>query len=438
MSTNSASRLAATKRAFHNIVQELFHKTQEPVRPRNYRGATFQQSEKYVLLHEEEQHLSDHIAVLTQAKGGPHDVSVATIEECHERYPPSLTIRIASNQTPSLKTVDGLRRCLDIVEEIAREETDQNEEEHRSKLLSEIVKLSNSRLRARIASQSKGHGKARQSLCDRAEKLRSMLLVQEMDVDSPQWRTSVCGHLANLIQDTKTFDSGSQCHQLDNLVKIVLTAHEVSTTGGSPSLEHQFYTKGIDPDIVHRSTVLQIDKISRYLDIRNDLMHYCQKQRCQGLFRNIQLEVCTAPEIQRVHGEIQLIFFYEQYPASLPPRCIGSSKSACFLCDLFIRKHGMYHISHSHGRLYVNWTIPEGDWMDEEKILRFDEILRDMNREMVQIKETFVKPIGYEGNGAESRVHLLTLPPNRVATSSDVREREAPKEQENGAEVEVI
>ncbi|EDN95420.1 hypothetical protein SS1G_11298 [Sclerotinia sclerotiorum 1980 UF-70] len=389
MSANSASRLATTKQAFHNIVHQLFQKTQEPVRPRNYRGATFQRSEKYVLLHEEEQHLADHIAVLTQAKGGPH-------------------------------------------------KTNQNEEEHRSKLLTQIFKLNNGRLRARIVSSSKGHGKVRQSLCDRAEKLRSMLLMQEMDDDNSPWQTSLCNRLANLIQDVEKLEPGSQCGQMDNLNTIVLAAHEVSTTGDSPSLEHQFYIKGMDLDIAHRSTVLQIDKISRYLDIRNDLMYYCQKQRCRDLFRNIHLEVCTAPETQRVHSEIQLIFFYEQYPACLPPRCIGSSKSSCFLCDLFIRKHGMYHISHSHGRLYVNWTIPEGDWMDEERISRFDGILRDMSQEMVQIKETFVKPIGYEGNGAESRVHLLTLPPNRVATSSDVREREAHTEQGNGSGVAVI
>lgn len=122
MSTASNSQLlATTKRVFHEIAQQLFLKTQEPIRPQNYRSGAFRQSKSYALLHEEEQHLADHIAVLAQAKEGATGVSAAMIEEGSGRNSSSLTIRIASNETPLPETVDGLRRCLDIVEKAARE-----------------------------------------------------------------------------------------------------------------------------------------------------------------------------------------------------------------------------------------------------------------------------------------------------------------------------
>ena len=62
----------------------------------------------------------------------------------------------------------------------------------------------------------------------------------------------------------------------------------------------------------------------------------------------------------KVHAEIQLLFFYELNPGRLRPRVIYSSKSACYLCDLFFKLHGQFYIPRTHGRLYYKWTLP--DW----------------------------------------------------------------------------
>ncbi|KAK1514253.1 hypothetical protein CABS01_16743 [Colletotrichum abscissum] len=64
-----------------------------------------------------------------------------------------------------------------------------------------------------------------------------------------------------------------------------------------------------------------------------------------------------------VHAEIQQVFYLEHQPHTPAPRAIGCSKSACYLCDLFIRTHGGYVVSHSHGRLYEKWTLPDVEWM---------------------------------------------------------------------------
>ena len=61
----------------------------------------------------------------------------------------------------------------------------------------------------------------------------------------------------------------------------------------------------------------------------------------------------------KIHAEIQLLLFYEQQPRGSRPRIIGSSKSACYLCDLFIQTHGGFRVPRTHGRLYDRWILPE-------------------------------------------------------------------------------
>ncbi len=61
----------------------------------------------------------------------------------------------------------------------------------------------------------------------------------------------------------------------------------------------------------------------------------------------------------KIHAEIQLLFFYEQNPNIPHPRIICLSKSACYLCDLFIKTHNKFYIPRTHGRLYDKWILPE-------------------------------------------------------------------------------
>lgn len=69
-----------------------------------------------------------------------------------------------------------------------------------------------------------------------------------------------------------------------------------------------------------------------------------------------RLQSCaTSPKI---HAEIQLLLFYERNPDIMPPRIICSSKSACYLCNLFIRLHSRFQMPKTHGRIYDKWTLP--------------------------------------------------------------------------------
>ncbi len=67
-------------------------------------------------------------------------------------------------------------------------------------------------------------------------------------------------------------------------------------------------------------------------------------------FENSESKACTAllnrlnstrSDI-KIHAEIKLLFYYETYPVSLKSRIICANKSACFLCDLFLRVHDQF------------------------------------------------------------------------------------------------
>ncbi|OIW34440.1 hypothetical protein CONLIGDRAFT_709775 [Coniochaeta ligniaria NRRL 30616] len=60
----------------------------------------------------------------------------------------------------------------------------------------------------------------------------------------------------------------------------------------------------------------------------------------------------------KIHAEIQIVAYYELNPTSLHPRVICSNKDACYLCNEFIRIHGVFNIPKSHGRLYPGWRLP--------------------------------------------------------------------------------
>jgi hypothetical protein len=71
----------------------------------------------------------------------------------------------------------------------------------------------------------------------------------------------------------------------------------------------------------------------------------------------------------KVHAEIKLLFFYETHPEITRPRVICASKSACYLCDLFIRLHGEFQTLGTFGKFNERWVLP--DWLDTVPSNRF-------------------------------------------------------------------
>ncbi|TVY16270.1 hypothetical protein LARI1_G008014 [Lachnellula arida] len=92
-----------------------------------------------------------------------------------------------------------------------------------------------------------------------------------------------------------------------------------------------------------------ISKLARYYSATFELVCAARDRTCR-----------KSP--WKVHAEIQLLFFYEFQPRYQRPRFICSSKSSCYLCNLFFFLHGGFHVPRTHGRLYDKWTLP--DWLD--------------------------------------------------------------------------
>src|SRR3569833_555052 len=132
-------------------------------------------------------------------------------------------------------------------------------------------------------------------------------------------------------------------------------------------------------------------------------------RRYQHVVKNITLDILTAYPAERpvgalrrchVHAEVQLILHYEQHFPQRPPRAIGCSKSACFLCDSLIQKLGQYRISYAHRRLYNQWTIPDVSWITSKRAHYFKSVIENMIADMVQLAGTrraqLFRPFGLE------------------------------------------
>ena len=83
-----------------------------------------------------------------------------------------------------------------------------------------------------------------------------------------------------------------------------------------------------------------------------------------------------------VHAEIQLILHYEASPHYPMPRIVGSSKKACYLCDLFIQKHRQFFVTKTHGRLYHQWTVLEIPGLGQDSIEKLRRTIQEVQQEL--------------------------------------------------------
>jgi hypothetical protein len=109
-----------------------------------------------------------------------------------------------------------------------------------------------------------------------------------------------------------------------------------------------------------------IGKLGRYYSAACEPV-CAARDRKYGLFQNIQVERFRVPipasvQDAKVRAEMQLLFFYELHPDRPRPRIICSSKSACYLCNLFFQLHGGFQVPRAHGRLCGKRTTL--DWLD--------------------------------------------------------------------------
>lgn len=228
----------------------------------------------------------------------------------------------------------------------------------------------------------------------------------------------ICDRLQDLFCVYRAVSTCAADTKHARLISAVSASHNLSTRKPHSSFLSQLESFRFQPDNIEVNHILQVDKISHYYTFCTNILHLARQY--PKLFSSIEVKLCNRPpdsnppgsiESCHVHGEVQLVLHHERAMHHPNPRCLGSSKSLCFLCELFVERHGGYWISHSHKRLYHKWTIPDTNWMNEEQTLRFQRIVREMTSELVRLSGVNYRNVQYP---VESRYHL----PFSVAASS--------------------
>ncbi|WJG35457.1 uncharacterized protein FOBCDRAFT_137545, partial [Fusarium oxysporum Fo47] len=183
------------------------------------------------------------------------------------------------------------------------------------------------------------------------------------------------------------------------------------------SAEEHLRFLGIPESISKSPGIRQIDKLARYFFTCRDLARVARKPKYQRLFSHIDITLLE--------------------PA---PRAIGCSKSACYLCDLFIRKHGRYVVSQTHGRLYEKWTIPDAKWMTTSQADSFRSVVESMMQdiqgmlEKFRDKQRYTKRQGWAPYPLESRACLPSSSNSNLSLAKQPIKNEATRHEAEGTD----
>ncbi|KAI9807671.1 MAG: hypothetical protein M1825_005612 [Sarcosagium campestre] len=354
---------------------------------------------------------------LSGASDDPLKVTAIAIEE--DPTHGGLTIRLAMNTDDAEKTANGLNKIATVLEKIANKTP--THRTHDYMLREAIINLDRERilcrLRSKHANVNEYRKKARPLLVDRLKKafdvasgLPHLTIPPTLDLKKIKSDINVLNNLNEQLEATSKLVVRGQKTE-DLLWALCEGAHEFERHRGFGAWIDSIPNESFNPHSGSK-LYLALAKLGRYFSACGYLSKAAS--RLPAVFKSVK--ICTVPvparsplhsvdaSFQRsvsriitssnrdksinrilsahkitsrvgaqsryaekyntarknckVHAEIQLIFFYETHPDILAPRIIGSSKSTCYLCNLFIQMHGRFHTCRTHGMLYGNWTLP--------------------------------------------------------------------------------
>lgn len=314
-----------------------------------------------------EQEIASNLAFLSATTDDSLRVIAVCVEERLEGK--GSTIRIASNTGDLAALTSGMRRLANVLERAARRENDRAEDQRA--FFQQVVSLDTPRILSRLRSR---HAKSSRKTAGKPAVIKQLgEILRNGSVRArpglPQPNLSAMRAQANDLEalfarlegiSDKSTNAAEMREVLEEIIRKahVFPASDLTTTlqdvPENPSLKNHLPTA--------------IGKIGRYFAVSCELV-CAARDRTYGIFHNIQVEpykievpVHIRDAGYKVHAEIQLLFFYEAHPNLPRPRIICSSKSACYLCNLFFHLHNSFQVPRTHGRLYDKWTLP--DWLD--------------------------------------------------------------------------
>ncbi|KAG7103713.1 hypothetical protein HYQ44_017801 [Verticillium longisporum] len=377
----------SSSRSFHTSVAKLRKRTQNPSEPQFYRGSATPGPDGHVLSLGDELQMADNLAYLAHSEENVHMVSAVTLEE----HPSCLVVVLASNSTPSQSIIAGLSDILATVCQYCT--CRKKRQEFCQSLFLQVLQLSRRRILGRIRPpwirQPSHIRKARPFLKDRVLDLAKEL--KKRLTSTPQLQVAY-DHVSELIDFLETLSRKLEQDDISRALEhIIMKCASIAAAGNMRSLEEHLKFNGVSSVLYSSPEVRQIDKLARYLLLCKDFLRLARKPEYRALFSHINVIALEAfsgiirPGLSLkcfFHAEIQQILHLERNICRPDVRAIGCSKSACYLCDLFILKQGRDCISHAHRRLYERWTIPDVDWMTEAQACAFSAIIQDMIQHM--------------------------------------------------------
>ncbi|KAI3530699.1 hypothetical protein CABS02_14427 [Colletotrichum abscissum] len=383
---------------FHQAVLRLSKLRQTPHQEVNYRQRyrESRQPSDHVLRPEDEMQLADHIAHLAHSSEGFAEIAAVCVEE--QLYQQGLLIRLARNELRDTEEVENLRGLLRVLEECASGVLDRSAIQDR--LFNETLAISEGRILQRLMppwypAPSHWSAKQKQKRTSLRHRMTTSLL--------PEIRRSefsmIFSKLTRVAEGLQPLESRQSGPDLRRRVKIaVQCCADVSTGTEQKSLELQLEPVLNQLSEAARKAIAQIDKIARYLNLGRELAKVVMRRAYRNIFQHVTLQPLLSPSpilpkgtanLCFVHAEVQLILHYERTAPLPAPRFIGCSKSARFLCDLLIKRHGKFHVSFSHQRIYPKWTVPNVDWMTQKQVEAWRKTIHGMIQELQAMIQRF-------------------------------------------------
>lgn len=385
-----------------------------------------EKQDRYILSEQIEHRLANDFALIAASKEAVFSVTAACIEERMDVSSnlASLKLWLAANEGVS----EELKGCLlDIWNCLSARIS---EAEILEKVFTKIVHLNRLRIYQRVR-KAVGHppifrekGRTRQNPDDRLSRAFTRMCKSKL---TEQGHALVeRGLAANikllaLLEELSVEDVEAGSEEATRQLKDISQAcFNVTTDNGRLPFKHILVESGLDARLWLKSKYVgEVDKIGAYWRMAMSMVRI-HSHMSRGRPHNISpikleiegvqpyvsvtrdLSIQGRPMSCYVHAEVQLITHLALKKAradigspsvskTIPsqPRFIGASKSACFLCFLFLTCYGGPKAPPTHGRLYDQWTVPDLVEYTPTHADRLRQTLKLMHTAMIELRQDY-------------------------------------------------
>ncbi|MBV36523.1 MAG: hypothetical protein CMP47_13895 [Rickettsiales bacterium] len=391
-------------------------------------------TDAYTFSLHDELRLADAFAFIAAVQEGAQSVAAVCLEEnARDR---TLTVRFAAVDAIN----ESLQKALSTVCEILAHSAEQGTDSHEQfdGLFQFVTRLHVQRLLGRLRSSkwekpkylSRTHKKPLwQDFANLIHRIQFLYTKNERAVRDVV--ESQLGSLAELYSVFETIPSNCE-EEFSHLTHLIHTSYDRCTSevlqGYAARLAGAGQTNQVRAAV---KTLRQIEKIAAYYRVPSTIIrasrrypHYFLQQHLRLVYLPPYASIPTSIGYEEwaktchVHAEVQLVIHYDlnsllatrvtstgtAQVKVLPPRVIGTSKHLCYLCYLFIKTHGRFLPTNTHGRLYDQWTIPDLVEFTDKQRERYRDIIIKMDDEVVS---RAANPPSWRAEPMTSRENLL-------------------------------